>query len=180
MTTIRQQIVALAERHEGVNGMCLLTIMGIPHNGMHNHMQALENQGRIVRGDVAGQRLHWFTSIDRRDAWVAERVVGQEAAAIAVAAQRKAGKKRHEKTRSDKDKAARAAGIWMARPRSSPASGTVYTAGASKVATPIGEPIITSKTKVTIALPPEVYAKWQSQPSQPPPGFAGMGIGRYF
>ena len=179
MTTIRNRIVVLASRDEGVNCMDMQTRLGIPINSMHSHMQALEHQCRIVRGDIPGQRLQWFTSPVCRDAWVAERVVGAATAAIAVEAQRKLGKKAHEKTRADKDKAARAAGMWVARPRSSPHPGAVYTAGASKFALPRGEPIITSNTKVTIALTPEVYARWQSQPNQPPPGFAGMGIGRY-
>ena len=81
MTTLRQQIVALAGRPDGVNGMGLQTILGIPRNGVHSHMIELERQCRIVRAEGTGQRIHWFASPVRRDAWIVSHRPGPETAA---------------------------------------------------------------------------------------------------
>ena len=182
MTTMRQQIVALSERADGVTSLCMQTILGLRCDSICSNMVALEQQGRVVRANVEGNRLRWFAFVADRDNWMAakaatllaDRAVRDAANVARIAA--------NSKRRADKDKAAALAMTRHQTGLSAPSSlaGTVYTAGGSKIAPAVrGAPIITSDTKITIVPRPDVCARWQAQPSQPAAGFATMGIGRY-
>ena len=181
--TRREQIVELAARPEGVTNNDLKTILGMEEHSVPVNMQALEYQGRVLRAKVEGQRLRWFKHQEHRIAWMsverearsallgAERAAKQAARDVRQAAA-EAVRKAAEAVRAEKQAAAAA--------KPAPAIERSYTAGPSKVAPAIKrEPIITADTKMTIDDRVHPVARWQMQPSQPTPGFRGMGIGRY-
>ena len=184
--TRREQIVELAARPEGVTNSDLKTILGMEEHSVPVNMQALEYQGRVLRAKVEGQRLRWFKHQEHRIAWMS---VEREARSALLGAER-AAKQAARDVRQAAAEAVRQAAQAVRAERAAkqaaiagnpaPVVLTNYTAGPSKVAPSIKrEPIITADTKMTIDDRVHPVARWQMQPSQPTPGFSGMGIGRY-
>ena len=194
--TLRDQIVELAARPEGVSNKCLKDILGMPEDHVPPTTQALEYQGRVVRAKAQGHKLRWFKHVADRDAWLArmkaERGTEAEIAARALQARKDARKRAGDKRRADKlarslrpavSATATAAAAARSRGQVAPDAlpGSVYTAGSSKTAPRVkGDPIITEDTIITLVPCLAVQARWQAQPSQPAvDGFTALGIGRY-
>lgn len=194
--TIRDQIVHLAARPEGVTNRDLKDILGMPECNVPPNMQALEYQRRVLRAKADCERLRWFKHAHHRDAWLAAMKAARTAAMSTESAAKQAGrdarKAAGERNRAAKlarslvpavSMAASATEIVRSTGRREPDAlpGSIYTAGASKMAPRIkGEPIITERTIITMVPCRAVQAKWQAMPSQPAVGgFSALGIGRY-
>lgn len=181
--TIREQIVELAARPEGVTNNDLKTIMGMHVQCVTVNLQALEYQRRVIRAKADGHRLRWFKHEEHRQVWL-EAMKAERVAVLEAQAEAKRLRERvREAAKTNKRRAEKAAKPVATR---KPAKRTpalpvnFYTAGSSKVAPKIpSAPVDYSRAKYIIDDKVRAVAAWQNQPSQPPVGFAAAGIGRY-
>lgn len=188
--TIRDQIVMLASRPEGVSSRNLQDEMGLRDYCVPINMQALEYQGRVVRAKADGHRLQWFKHVEHRDAWLTARRDERAAMLAAETARQQADRELRQGYAEARRLASEAAKVPKpAKPAKTaqvltkklgPPALTNYTAGASKMAPKIKDgPVDYSRAKMTIDDRVHPVARWQTQPSQPAPGFSAAGIGRY-
>jgi len=184
--TIRDQIVMLASRPEGVSSRNLQDEMGMRDYCVPINMQALEYQGRVVRAKADGIRLQWFKHVEHRDAWLTARRDERAAMLAAETARQQADRELRQGYAAARRLASEAAKVPKPAKPAKPAAKPVpviersFTAGPSKVAPAIKDvPIDYSRAVYNIDDKVRPTARWQMQPSQPTPGFSGMGIGRY-
>jgi hypothetical protein len=196
MSTIRARIVEMATSPSGVCSREVQDALDLYDCEVTAAMQALEGQGRLVRAKAQGHKLRWFSSAEHAVAWQ----VARQHERVAAAQQAAADKARHQAeraaagARNRAEKAARAArrqaeetafaaekAAAAGRRAPSGMAGSVYTAGASRIAPRIkGEPIVTGETVVTVVPCRAVSARWQMLPGQPlEHSFAALGVGRY-
>jgi hypothetical protein len=183
--TIRDQIVQLAARPEGVNSRNLQDEMGMRDYCVPINMQALEYQGRVLRAKADGHRLQWFKHVEHRDAWLIARQAERMALLAAESARQQAERalrKGYADARRAASEAAKAAKPVKPAPaqKLAPVIQRSFTAGPSRIAPAIKDvPVDFSRAVYTIDDKVRPTARWQMQPSQPTPGFSTLGVGRY-
>ena len=77
MSTIRDQVVELADVPGGVSNKELQAVFDLSPRHVNMHMTALVNQGRVHPAKRAGDRIRWFKRVAVRDAWMLEMQRGE-------------------------------------------------------------------------------------------------------
>lgn len=77
MTTVRDQIVELADVPGGVSSKELQEVFGLSPKKVNTVMMNLVTLGRVHRAKRAGDRMRWFKRPAMRDAWLLEMQSGE-------------------------------------------------------------------------------------------------------
>lgn len=204
--TIKDTILALCARPEGATNRDIRTATGSRGDSVRTQLAREISLGTIRRGAAEkGARLRFYASAEAAEAHIQavhaerqqelQRIAAERAAHIKDLADRKAELAAHKA----KVAASRAASqAWVGgkgapppmlpgtdkmrdpmRKKNGPPELMRYTAGASKLATPITGDVDTSRARVTIAPVPLPYRHSVDPASMPfGAGFAAAGIGR--
>jgi len=92
MSTIRDQVVELADVPGGISNKELQAAFGLSPKHVNMHMTALVNQGRVHPAKRAGDRIRWFKRVAARDAWLLEMQRGETMYTVVPKANRASAK----------------------------------------------------------------------------------------
>lgn len=77
MSTIRDQVVELADVPGGISNKEAQGVFGLSPKHVNMHMAALVAQGGVHPAKRAGDRIRWFKRVAARDAWLLEMQRGE-------------------------------------------------------------------------------------------------------